>query len=65
MFIVDKKTGEETQCVAAAFVNDADLIMEGQEAIKLMQKIINMHNRLHRATMAVEVETRGEEYLKY
>ena len=48
-FIIDKKTEEEIQCVAAAFVDDADLMTEGQKAIKLMQKILNMCNRLHRA----------------
>ena len=36
MFIVDKKTREETQCVAVTFVDDTDPMTEGEEAIKMM-----------------------------
>ena len=50
IFFVDKITGEEVQIVAVAFVDDADLMTEGSEAFKLMQEILNMHNRLHGAT---------------
>ena len=50
VFSVDKITGKELQCVAVAFADDTDLMTEGEEAFKLMQRTLSMHNRLHGAT---------------
>ena len=41
---------ESKQCVSVLFVDDTDLITEGENAESKMQEIINIYKSLHAAT---------------
>ena len=44
IFFVNEVTKEKLQCIAVAFVNDANLMLEGPKAFKIIQQMLNTCN---------------------
>ena len=60
VFFADENARETLYYAAVAFADDMDLITKGAEALKVMSKILDMRNKLHRAIggCAQEAKTR-------